>query len=482
MTIFYGRYEELERMLSAQRIPGAKLFVVMGRRRIGKSSLINQFAKDQTYYCFMGLAPDKEKTTAQDQRDEFSRLLSEQTGLPEVKVDDWGKLFSFLGRETRSGKVVVLLDEISWMADKDDTFLSKLKSAWDMYFSQNSELTLVLCGSVSSWIQENIISSTGFLGRPALELTLEELPLETCIHFWGIHQERISAYEKFKILSVTGGVPRYLELVDSGLTAEKNIQNMCFIKDAILSKEFKRVFSDVFGGRSQIYLEIVQVLMSEHATMKTILAETGRPKGGDISDYLDDLVLAGFVKRDFTWNLRTGKVSKLSKYRLSDNYLRFYLKYIHPNLAKINKNLFKFSSLSSFPGWDGIMGLQFQNVVLNNEQLIIQALGTSLEDIVFANPYYQTSTKKRDGCQIDYLIQTKYNNVFVCEIRFSKKVIGSSAIEDVKEKISRLKLPKNYSYRPVLIHVNGVTQNLVDQRYFEHVIDYSKYLMQTNHN
>jgi len=182
MTRFHGRSQELARMQAVQGLPGAKLFVLMGRRRIGKSSLVDRFAQQQTFYKFMGLAPDH-KTTAQDQRNEFARLLTEQFGLPDLHIDDWAKLFGLLAREVSHGTVIILFDEISWMADDDPTFLSKLKSAWDLYFSKNPDLTLILCGSVSSWIQENIISSTAFLGRPSLQLQLEELPLDTCMEF-----------------------------------------------------------------------------------------------------------------------------------------------------------------------------------------------------------------------------------------------------------------------------------------------------------
>ena len=122
------------------------------------------------------------------------------------------------------------------------------------------------------------------------------------------------------------------------------------------------------------------------------------------------------------------------------------------------------------------MGLQFENLVLNNEKLILKCLGINMSEVVYANPYYQTKTKSREGCQIDYMVQTRYNNVYIFEFKFSKNKIGCSVIEEVKEKIKRLKLPRNFSYRPVLIHVNGVTSDLIDAQYFASVIDYSKFL------
>ncbi len=112
-----------------------------------------------------------------DFRSSSTEGISEQTGLPRISSDDWSTLFQLLARETERGKVLILLDEISWMASGDAGFLSKLKSAWDLYFSKNPRLMLILCGSVSSWIQKNIVSSTAFLGRPSRDIKLEELTL-----------------------------------------------------------------------------------------------------------------------------------------------------------------------------------------------------------------------------------------------------------------------------------------------------------------
>lgn len=139
----------------------------------------------------------------------------------------------------------------------DLTFLGKLKNAWDTQFKKNPKLMLVLCGSVSSWIEKNIISSTLFLGRPSLYIKLPELSVVDCDEFWGTHRERVSAYEKLKVLSITGGVPRYLELVNPKKSAEDNIRALCFSPHAPLLNEFERLFSDIFGKRSELYKRII---------------------------------------------------------------------------------------------------------------------------------------------------------------------------------------------------------------------------------
>ena len=95
---------------------------------------------------------------------------------------------------------------------------------------------------------------------------------------------------------------------------------------------------------------------------------------------------------------------------------------------------------------------------------------------MYSNHYLQTETKAKKGCQIDYLVQTKFNVLYVCEIKFSKNEIGSHVIDEVEEKIQRLKMPRGYSVRPVLVHVNGVSSGIIDRDYFASIIDFSALL------
>ena len=199
-------------------------------------------------------------------------------------------------------------------------------------------------------------------------------------------------------------------------------------------------------------------------------------KSGALSEYLDDLRLAGFVSRDFTWSLKTGKVSRLSHFRLSDNYLRFYLKYIAENMEKIKGNGFNDIPLSSLPGWESIMGLQFENLVLKNRQQIKSILGINPADIIIDNPFFQRKTAHQRGCQIDYLVQTRFQLLFPCEIKFSRNEIKIDIIEEMKEKLKRFILPRGFSLSPVLIHVNGVDDAVADSNYFSHIIDFSTFL------
>lgn len=467
---FFGRERELSILNELHRSRVASLVVIKGRRRIGKTRLIEEFGKSLRVLSFVGLPPE-EKISAAQQRIHFANELERQVSARETRTDDWDNLFEALSLHVSTGKVLITLDEINWMGSKDPTFLAKLKTVWDTKLSKNPDLILILSGSMSAWIEENILSSTGFFGRVTLDMTLEELPLPECARFWAPLAEQVSSYEKFKVLSVTGGIPRYLELIQPDLSAEQNIERLCFRKEGILFNEFDRIFSDLFSRRADAYKRIVMQLMDGPASMEEILKGLGQPASGVISEYLDDLVETGYLARDHTWQIKTGRQSKLSRYRLCDNYIRFYLRYIEPKKATILR-----SKQVSLVSWHSIMGLQFENLVLNNRAEIYQRLKLDPREIVYDNSFFQTKAVGRKGCQIDLLIQTRFNNLYLCEIKFSAKEIGVSVIEEVKEKIQRISLPRGYSIRPVLIHVNGVTDAVTESEFFSEVIDFGELL------
>lgn len=475
MSHFIGREVELGELGALLNLKQASLCVIKGRRRIGKSRLLSEFAKYfENAYIFSGLAPEK-NITAQDQRDEFVRQLKTEVNLRGIKADDWGDLFWHLSQHIQKGSVLIILDEITWMGDKDPTFLAKLKNAWDLYFSKNSQLVLAISGSLSAWIDKNILSSTGYLGRISLEMDLEELPLEDCIKFWGDAGQGICTFEKLKVLAVTGGVPRYLENINPHQSAEENIRRLCFVKNGIFSHEFKKVFSDLYDNRSAIYEDIVRCLADGIADQESITEKINLQRGGKLSMYLEDLTRSGFISRDHTWLIKSGKYSKLSKYRLKDNYSRFYLKYIQPNIININMGNYQNTSMNDLPAWHSIMALQIENLILSNRHLIKKALNITNSDIICDNPYFQRKTTRQQGCQIDYMIQTRFNTLFICEIKYSKNEITTKVIDEVKEKIKRLRIPKHFSYRPVLIHANTVSHAVTESNFFTQLIDITQF-------
>jgi len=208
-SIFVGRKTELERLKALYKKKIPSLVVVKGRRRIGKSRLIQEFAKtidNQTFWSFAGLAPE-DGISSREQRDNFARELVGVAKIPPMTFLDWSDAFEHLSLHIKPGDII-LFDEISWMGSKDPTFIPKLKAWWD---KQTMHMMLVFCGSVSTWIEENILKSTAFFGRVNLAISLEQLSIPESAEFLRKLDIQLSHYDMYKLLSIVGGVPWYLE-------------------------------------------------------------------------------------------------------------------------------------------------------------------------------------------------------------------------------------------------------------------------------
>ena len=177
-SIYVGRESEHADFRQLLKKRKSSLVTCKGRRRIGKSTFIRKCSEEMDHFISIdGLAPRKGLGKT-EQLNSFSLKLSQQSRLPPVGIATWSQAFQLLASAIPSdGRTLVLLDEISWMATGDADFAGHLKSAWDQEFSQQDGLVLFLCGSVSSWIEENILNSTGFVGRCSWQFNLDALPL-----------------------------------------------------------------------------------------------------------------------------------------------------------------------------------------------------------------------------------------------------------------------------------------------------------------
>lgn len=460
---FIGRKQELQLLKSRLELNIASLIVCKGRRRVGKSRLIKEFSANfRHYYEFQGLAPDPKDKKKVDQLKVFSEQFAAQFALPgNLKFANWTEAFATLASQCEDKQsVLIFLDEISWLASSDSTFAGKLKIAWDTQFKKNSGLILVLCGSVSSWIDENIINNTGYVGRVSLTLNLKELPLKDCQSFWGKQALKVSVQDKAKVLAVTGGVPRYLEEINPKLSAEENINRLCFTSEGLLFFEFDHIFNQQFNERADTYRAILKTLINRRLSLSEIAKSLNKTNSGYLSSCLADLESSGFISQNQLF------------YRISDNYTRFYLNYIFPNKDKIKAGLYKYHSLENLPEWPVIMGFQFENLILNNLPEVLKNLEIPFESILSAGSFVQKATKLKKACQIDLLIDTKYN-VYICEIKFKKK-ITKAAIDEVEEKIKKLNLPANKSIRPVLIYEGELDSQILREDYFSSILSFKE--------
>ena len=473
--MFVGRERDLKDLEALWGRDHGVLVTCRGRRRIGKSTLIEEFAARSAdrFICIEGLPPRKGMTDAA-QRRRFCEKVAEYSRHEMVPAQTWSLAFAQLDELLSSGrKTVVLLDEISWLGGYNADFAGYLKEAWDRRFRKHPNLVFVLCGSVSAWIAENILDSTGFVGRDSLDIELKELPPFQCQQMLGPAGERMSTREKVDLLSVTGGVPKYLEDVRPELSVDENVRRMCFMPRGLLFREFDETFNGVFGRRAKTRGRILKMLMAGPKSAAELAEIEGKTPNGSYARALKDLRMAGYVAGDGGLNPCTGEPLREERFRISDNYTRFYLHYIEPRRQMVEKDLFEFSSLEQLKGLDVMLGLQFENLVLGNLQMLFPMLGLESSLVLSAAPYCQRATADRDGCQIDLLIQTQ-RMLMAVEIK-RRREIGHEIIDEVDGKVRKLKFSGNLSLRTALVYEGNLSPSVAADHYFDFLIPAEKF-------
>lgn len=462
--MFFGRDDQLEALMALwnKRVPS--LVTCRGRRRIGKSTLVAEFARrtSSRFIKIEGLRP-KEKLSNADELASFARQLARQTGGDDTPPADWDRAFARLDEKIGTGKTVILLDEISWMGHYDAAFPETFKVAWDNLFKRHKRLVMVLCGSVSSWIRENIVDNGAFAGRRSLDIVVRELPLRVCARFWGSAAERTDVREIIDILSVTGGVPRYLEEIDPALPAAENIRRMAFLPNGILATDFEDIFRDAFDRSPGIRADILRALCNGPKNVAGVAAALGRAKSGHISTALETLAEAGFVSADEGANPETGAPVQQKRFRLSDNYARFYLRYIEPALKMIGKGAYAFASLEQLEGWESVMGLAFENLVVNNFRELLPRLGLDRSLLLSAAPF------RRKNLQVDLLLQTS-RSLCLVEVK-RRREIGREIVADMAEKIGKIGTRPGRSLKTALVYCGSLHPSIEAEGYFDALID-----------
>lgn len=467
---FFGRMQLLTQLDELWGRQNAVLVTCRGRRRIGKSTLIERFAhiSGAKFWSFEGLAPHP-RMTNQDQVDAFVRRLEELSATKVGSCHNWFDAFRQLEKVLpHEERMVLLLDEISWLGRYDANFPGELKFAFDQRFHSRRGLIVVLCGSVSSWIEQNILSNTGFVGRISLDLLVPELSLAEAARFWGARRDRINALEMLDVLSVTGGVPRYLEEVDPALSADENIRRMCFRPNGYLFRDFDDIFSTVFAANSVLKRRVLETLARGMMGGAELAAELKVARNGQFTEMMRELELAGFVSLETGTNPESGKRMRAVYYRLKDNYSRFYLKYVLPHAAEIKSGRYEFVTLEALPEWNAILGLQFENLVLNNFRSLLKGLHLEGVQVFSASPFRKVGKDGEKGVQVDLLIQTK-KSLVVVEVKRQGE-IGESVEREVEEKVARLKVRPGLSVRTALVYAGHLAKSVRASGSFDAIV------------
>lgn len=468
---FIGRDHELGIIKDAFDSNRAELGVVYGRRRVGKSSLLKYLTKKVPFLYFEGL----QKTSGKKQISHFLEDLARQTGTPLAAATSWKNAFEALSLTIKKGAWYVVFDEFPWMAGGRSELVSLLKYFWDNFWKENPKLTLVLCGSVAQFMIHHVIHSHALHNRKTFEIHLQPFSsAETALFFKKSLDDEVLRY-----LLVFGGIPKYLEQIDTRQSFTKNIERLCFQKDGFFVEEFNTLFKEQFKTQ-RIYTKIIQAMSRGACTRDVLSNKLGLASGGGLSLYIENLENAGFVKT-FTSYSPKGWLAKTRQIYLWDEWLRFYFNFMHPHREVIAQNTGPglFESLSS-KRFDVFCGIAFERLCLKNIKSICAHLGTTWSKVKNFGPFFRQPPRSDkasgQGLQIDILLERTDDTLMIFECKYSQNPVGLNIIPAMEKKIKLLAAPRHKRTEKILVAPGGVSQDLMEADYFHHIVDASALL------
>jgi len=462
---FVGRVSELRQLADFLSRPSPGIAVIYGRRRIGKSLLIQKSLEGRRVISFEGL----ENQGKRAQIDAFLFQLAHQgrESAAGGVASNWREALIRLGPLFREGPTCLVLDEFQWMANYRRDLVSDLKMIWEQSLSKIPGAKLILCGSVASFMMTKVVRSSALYGRIDLELHLKGFLL-------GEARELLLGKGLDEVIEASlyfAGVPKYLDLVRSYPSVVIGVEEMAFRENGYFVEEYERIFSSHFG-RNTDFRKIIEALADypQGLFRKAVAEHGGVDEGGTLSEHLADLESAGFISSVMPFD--KGEKSRLIKYMLSDAYMRFYHAFIRPNLRKIrsgaHRDLFtRLGQTGRFHAW---RGQAFEHLCLAHTRRIAEILGFSGIDFS-VGPYFRAPAKGMDGLQIDLLFSRADNVISLCEMKCSVAAIGTGVTREVERKVEllRAEFPSKTIQRVLVIH-GRPSRELSQSGYFYRII------------
>lgn len=402
----------------------SEFIAIYGRRRVGKTYLITQTFKDRLAFDMTGvLEGDKE-----DQMSSFFLSL-QKAGYGGVKPKNWIEAFEtlkvVLTPALAKGTVIIFIDELPCLDTPRSGLVKALDLFWNGWATRQKNIKLIVCGSATTWMVDNIIDNHGGLhDRITHELHLHPFTLgetEEYLKTNGFRWNRLSFAQAYMIL---GGIPYYLSLLDKVQSLTENIDRLFFSADGELRREYDRLFKSLFRN-PQPYMKIIQLLSSNRKglTRSEISEKLGKETGGHLSKMLENLENCDFIRK---YCVREKKInSKNGIYQLVDFFTRFHNDFC----VKGTTDDHYWSNTLNTPKQNSWYGLAFERLCQAHIPQIKKALGI---DRIHTEYYSWRSKESKPAAQIDLVIERADQITNLCEIKYSRAEYAIDSDENAK--------------------------------------------------
>lgn len=449
-----GREQEIEKLNRLLKSREPEFLAIYGRRRIGKTFLIDQHFKKQLCFQLVG----QKDGTFKEQLNNFDQALGKCSRKQRACPSSWQAAFQQLEAHLRSlrgkGKRIVFLDELPWLVGPRSRFLQALDHFWNSFLSKDPRFILVVCGSAASWMIAQVIDEKGGLhNRVTARIKLEPFTLSESARFLKSRGIKLTSYDQLTLATVMGGVPHYLKEIQPGQSAVQAIDASCFSKQGLLRDEFNRLYSSLFDNSGR-HVEIVRELAKHPQGLTRKNLTKIYKTGGRLSDTLTELEESGFISIQNPF----AKSNRDAIYRLADEYSLFYLKWIDGK-----RGTGSFAKKFNTAAWRAWSGYALESIAHKHVGKIKAEIGIDKIDLEHCSWVHRPNNTFPQGAQVDLLLDRADRSINLIEIKFSEGpfTINKTYATELRRKVQVFKdvtgTRKNVFLTFLTTH--GLTQN-----------------------
>lgn len=469
MSTIIARHEDLRKISRFYQSSKAEFMAVYGRRRVGKTFLIQSHFSGIP--CVFFHVTGLKDGSIQDQIENFTRVIGntfyQGADLKTEKkwINVFAQLTDAINLLPKNKKVVLFFDELPWMATKRSKLIQALDHYWNRYWSIDPRIKLIVCGSSASWILEKLIHNKGGLyNRITYQMALEPFTLKESKEFLEMKGIHLNHSHLLKIYMVMGGIPLYLDQIQKGLSADQNIESICFSKSGLLFSEFNKLFASLFENYETCEALIRIISENRYGISQTHLMKRSNKKiGGRLKKRLQELEDAGFIESFIPYLHKERGIY----YRIIDEYSIFYLRWIEPILNSIKrkeKESGYWLSKQKSAAWDAWQGYAFEAICYKHISQIRNGLKIGVDAEVGTWRYVPKKGTEDQGAQIDLLFDREDDSITICEIKCTSKpfILDKATAKNILNKIKIFKEHTRTSKQifVALISANGIQATL----------------------
>jgi len=427
-----GRKNELKILNNICEEKESKLVVIHGRRRIGKTYLVDYMFQEHRTDCLFFKFTGSANQDSAVQRDYFIEAIYKWFRVePTKSILKWHQAFIFLKRAIDSeiekrehnGKVIIFIDEVAWIDKHNKSgFLSAFGHFYNTYIEDNNNLIVVLCGSNASWIKNKILkdSQGPLYHRVDKEIAMKPFDLQETKEYL-IKEKRFDIDNKsvIDIYMVLGGVAKYLNYLDAKLSIPANINNLFFNLNSPLYDEYSSIFKSLFYEKATSHKKIIDLLSAKSSgyTMLELEQIITEHKLNAIRNNIEELVDTGFIKPINRFKNRT----KDTRFIVIDSFTLFYNKWVKPlsknDIASTINYFEKKSDAHDYIVWQGYA---FERVCIANIELYLKHRGlrAAFKNIGYWSYIADENILDDKGAQIDIVIEYDNNVYDIIECKY----------------------------------------------------------------